>query len=367
MAWRRQCRARALARFRARASWSTTSPPGRRPAGGDRRRARAPIQVPGQPGVGRTRSRHPGRSAWPWLSGRSASRSRSRFSRTLDAGLPQGRAARGAHLLRGHTVERAMGSGLACRPRRWWSSPTTCSITVHRARRQPRCRRSAAHELLPPHGPIGRALTAFRGRGRRAIAVVGRGAGSLPPMAGPAEQTFYEIDPEVVRTASDPVCSRSCATARPGPHRSGDGRLRLGGNPREPTPHRLDALARTPFPCNCSRAKPSRSTSARCGGRDLALHGPTLPRTRAGGDALAADAGLTGTVIRDRVDDARERLEGKEPSTWVLLARHRAALGSLPALPYARPMPSGQVPTARHLWTDSFSNLVFVFHLAKRS
>jgi hypothetical protein len=68
-------------------------------------------------------------------------------------------------------------------------------------------------------------------------------------------------------------------------------------------------------------------------------------------------------VIRDQVDDARQRLEGKQASTWVLLARERSALGPLPSLPYARPLPSARVPSRRYLWTDAFSNLVSVFHL----
>jgi len=83
-------------------------------------------------------------------------------------------------------------------------------------------------------------------------------------------------------------------------------------------------------------------------------------------DALAADAGLTGVVMRDPVGDARERLEGKEPSTWVLLARERATLGRLPSLPFTRPLPSSPTPSRRYLWTDSFSNLISVFHLEAR-
>jgi hypothetical protein len=81
-------------------------------------------------------------------------------------------------------------------------------------------------------------------------------------------------------------------------------------------------------------------------------------------DALAADAGLTGVVMRDPASAPRERFEGKEPSTWVFLARGRDTLGTLPSLPFTRPLPSSPVPSRRYLWTDAFSNLVSVFHLS---
>jgi hypothetical protein len=180
--------------------------------------------------------------------------------------------------------------------------------------------------------------------------------------------TLYEIDPEVVRTARDPRLFTYLRDSRA--HVKivlGDGRLRLAEAPEAAYGLLvLDAFSSDAIPVHLL-TREALAVYLRALRTDgvLALHVTNrhldlVPVA----DALAADAGLTGTVIRDRVDDARQRLEGKQPSTWVILARRRETLGPLPATLYARPLPGSPVPAPRYLWTDSFSNLVSVFRLS---
>jgi SAM-dependent methyltransferase len=213
-----------------------------------------------------------------------------------------------------------------------------------------------------PTGPIGRVFAALGDRPTMdAIAVVGLGAGSLCAYGRPGQTiTVYEIDPEVVRTARDPRLFTFLRDSRAEVRIVlGDGRLRLAEAPEGAYGLVvLDAFSSDAVPVHLLTREALRVylRALRPDGI-LALHVTNryLDLTRVA-DALAADAGLTGTVIQDRVDDARQRLEGKEPSTWVLLARQRAALGPLPASLYARPLPTSPAPSRRHLWTDSFSN-----------
>ena len=219
-------------------------------------------------------------------------------------------------------------------------------------------------------GPLGRLFAEVGSRpGMDAIAVVGLGAGSVAAYGRAGQSvTFYEIDPEVVRTARAPALftflGDSAAKVRVV---LGDGRLQLARAPQEAYGLLvLDAFSSDAVPVHLlTREAVGVYLRALRPDGILALHlsNRDLDLVRVA-DALAADAGLSGIVMRDTVHDARERLEGKEPSTWVLLARQRTALGTLPSLPFTRPLPSAPAPSKRFLWTDSFSNLISVFHLS---
>jgi hypothetical protein len=244
--------------------------------------------------------------------------------------------------------------------------------TVHGRQAQAPELRSKPTSYYHRTGPLGRLFAEVGERaGMDAVAVVGLGAGSIAAYGRPDQSlTFYEIDPEVVRTARDPSLFTFLRDT-PSHVRIvlGDGRLQLARAPRggygllvldafssDAVPVHL--LTREAVAVYLGTLRPEGILALHLSNRHLDL----VPVA----DALAADAGLTGVVMRDPVGDARERLEGKEPSTWVLLARERATLGRLPSLPFTRPLPSSPTPSRRYLWTDSFSNLISVFHLEAR-
>ncbi|HEX5043967.1 MAG TPA: fused MFS/spermidine synthase [Candidatus Polarisedimenticolaceae bacterium] len=242
--------------------------------------------------------------------------------------------------------------------------------TVHGRQAQAPELRAEASSYYHRTGPIGRLFAAVGERpGMDAIAVIGLGAGSLAAYGRPGQRlTVYEIDPEVVRTARDPslftFLRDSAAEVRVV---LGDGRLQVARAPRGSYGLVvLDAFSSDAIPVHLlTREALQVYLRALRPEGILAFHlsNRYLDLVRVA-DALAADAGLTGVVMRDPVSSVRERAEGKEPSTWVFLARGRAALGTLPSLPFTRPLPTSPVPSRRYLWTDSFSNLVSVFHLS---
>jgi hypothetical protein len=221
-----------------------------------------------------------------------------------------------------------------------------------------------------PTGPIGRLFQALAGEPRMDhVALVGLGAGSLTAYGRPGQtMTLYEIDPEVARTARDRRLFTYLHDSRAQLRTVlGDGRLQLARAPQAAYGLLvIDAFSSDAIPVHLL-TREAFGVYLRALRQDgvLALHVTNryLDLVRVA-DALAADAGLTGVVIHGGVEDARQRLEGKEPSTWVLLARRRSALGPLPSLPFARPLPSAPVPAERYLWTDAYSNLVTVFHLS---
>ncbi len=220
-----------------------------------------------------------------------------------------------------------------------------------------------------PTGPVGRVFQRLGGETRMdQIALVGLGAGTLTAYGRPGQtMTVYEIDPEVLRTASDPRLFRFLSESRA--HVEvllRDGRLGMVDAPdRRFGLLVLDAFSSDAIPVHLL-TREAMAVYQRKLRQDgiLALHVTNryldlVPVV----EALARDAGLKGIVVEDQVDDARQRLEGKDSSTWVLLAADPAALGTLPTSPHARPLADAPPGQARYLWTDSFSNLFSVLKL----
>ena len=217
-----------------------------------------------------------------------------------------------------------------------------------------------------PSGPVGRILVRFGGQERMdQVGVVGLGAGTLAAYGRPGQTiTFYEIDPEVLRTAEDRRLFRFLSDSRARLDvRLGDGRLGLAtASDGSYGLLVLDAFSSDAIPTHLLTREALALYRAKLRQDGiLAIHVTNryldlVPVV----EALARDAGLTGLVVEDTVDDSRQLLEGKDSSTWVLLTREAAALGTLPSSPHARPLASAGPGEARYLWTDSFSNLVSV-------
>jgi hypothetical protein len=213
-------------------------------------------------------------------------------------------------------------------------------------------------------GPLGQLFEAYRGdRARRAVAVVGLGAGSIACHAGPGQRwIFYEIDPVVERIARDAryfTFLRDCA---PGvPVVLGDARLRLTeARPGEYDLLILDAyssdapplhlITREALALYLEKLAPAGVLVFNISNRHMDFE-PVLGR-------LAEDAGLAALTQDDAVVDDAEYARGKRPSQWVVMARDRVDLTPLAGNP--RWHPPRREPGAV-LWTDDFAALIQTF------
>jgi hypothetical protein len=221
-------------------------------------------------------------------------------------------------------------------------------------------------------GPVGETLTMLEstraGFGRANIGVIGLGVGELAVYATAGQRwTFYEIDPEVERIARDTrfftflsECASREATLDV---KLGDGRLVLG---KEPDGRFdlivLDAFSSDAIPVHLLTREALRTYVAKLApGGVIAFHVSNLvfdlPPVLA---SLCTDAGLFGVVRSD--DDLTEEQgrDGKEASTWVVMAREEASLGVLATQPdrWKRLGASTQ-----RVWTDDFSNPLGVLML----
>jgi hypothetical protein len=79
-------------------------------------------------------------------------------------------------------------------------------------------------------------------------------------------------------------------------------------------------------------------------------------------NAIATDLGLSGLVRDDSLTEPRELIEGKDPSTWAVLARDPQALARLAADPRWASIPwsPGRRAEPRYLWTDEASNIIVI-------
>jgi hypothetical protein len=223
-------------------------------------------------------------------------------------------------------------------------------------------------------GPAGSILRAMEAKTRTASgdelsqprwAVVGLGAGAMACYLQPSESlTFYEIDPAVVRIASDPRYFTYLSQCAPRvPIIIGDARLKL----RDAADNGYDLLVLDAFSGDAipmhlmTREALALYLRKLAPGGMLAFHisnghlelAPVL-------GVLAGDAGLV--CLSD--DDSSLRKEeidaGKAPSEWLVMARDRADLGALATDPRWKPV---NVPPGTDVWTDDFSNLLRVIKI----
>jgi hypothetical protein len=215
-------------------------------------------------------------------------------------------------------------------------------------------------------GPVGQLFSALEGSDRfDRIAVVGLGAGSLAAYAPAGGQiTFYEIDPEIVRIARDErffTYLRDCRA-----HvevKTGDGRLELA---RVPDGYYglivLDAFSSDAPPVHLMtrealelyfrKLRPDGLLLANLTNQHLDLE-PVF-------HAIAAALKLRGLATSDDETTEEQMLEGKNRSSWLVLARSRDALGALPQSSAWWPVPveSSSRPDRRYLWTDDASSVL---------
>jgi hypothetical protein len=213
-------------------------------------------------------------------------------------------------------------------------------------------------------GPLGSVFDAFNAKpdASRSVAVVGLGAGTTAAYARAAEAwTFYEIDPAVVEVARDARLFRylSACAAAPVKVVLGDARLRLRDAPpgvyglivldafnSDAVPAHL--LTREALALYLTKLAPSGLIAFHVSSRTLELE-----RVVGG---LAQDAGLVARVFADKEHKPET---GKDPSTWVAVARSDSDLGALST--DARWQTLDEQKSKLVLWRDDFSNVVSVF------
>ena len=215
-------------------------------------------------------------------------------------------------------------------------------------------------------GPVGQLFSALEGSDRfDRIAVVGLGAGTLAAYAPAGGQiTFYEIDPEIARIAGDErffTYLRECHA-----HvevKTGDGRLELA---RVPDGHYglivLDAFSSDATPVHLMtreavelyfrKLRPDGLLLAHLTNQHLDLE-PVF-------HAIARALKLHGLATIDDVVLEEQLIEGKNRSSWLVLARSRDALGALALSSewWQVPVELSGPPHRRFLWTDDYASVL---------
>jgi hypothetical protein len=211
-------------------------------------------------------------------------------------------------------------------------------------------------------GPIGDVFRAFPPAPGRRVAVIGLGAGGLAAYAGPEEEwTFYEIDPDIARVASD---TNYFTYLKDTPAKTrvilGDGRLSLADAPD----HHYDVIVVDAF---SSDAIPThlltlealsvyRSKLAKSGviawhlsNRYLELE-PVLAR-------FIRETGVAG-LIRSDTDRPPGLDSNGYPTVWAALASRPEELSPLQSTAGWRSL---RIRDGVGVWTDDFSNIFSVF------
>ncbi|MFZ1083797.1 MAG: fused MFS/spermidine synthase [Terracidiphilus sp.] len=223
-------------------------------------------------------------------------------------------------------------------------------------------------------GPAGSILRAVEAKTRMTStgdltrpnwAVVGLGSGAMACYLQPGESlTFYEIDPAVVRIASNPRYFTYLSQCAPrSPVVIGDARLKLRYSADASYDLIvLDAFSGDVIPMHLmTREALALYLRKLAPGGILAFHisNGHLKLAPIFG-ALARDAGLVCLRDDDLSLSKAETGTGRSPSEWLVMARSRADLGILATDPRWTAV---SVPPGADLWTDDFSNLLRVIKI----
>ncbi len=210
-------------------------------------------------------------------------------------------------------------------------------------------------------GPLGALFSARTWRTTPwRVGVVGLGVGSTAAYARPDETwTFYEIDPLVVKIASNDTLFHFLHAAAVAPRIVlGDARLSLGAVP----PRSFDVLAVDAF---SSDAIPTHLLTREA----LALYRERLAEDgviawhisnryldlRPVLQGLAADAGMTSLIMVDQ--QIPKQSGGRFPSVWVVMSAGPKTIASIQSDPRWQPLRSPRAPI---LWTDERSDVLSV-------
>jgi SAM-dependent methyltransferase len=231
--------------------------------------------------------------------------------------------------------------------------------TLHGAQAQDPRWRCRPLTYYAPETPIGQVFTQrMIAKPALRIGAVGLGAGTVSAYTRPSDQlTFFEIDPLVVRLATDPAhfsYTTRCAKGRID-YAIGDARLTVAKQPRDQFDILLiDAFASDSVPAHLmtveavrnylQRIKPDGVVILHLSNRNLDLRGPAMAVAHAAGGAALLQRHL-------EAPDAPPMWESSEDA--VIIARNPAALAPFAADHRWRSID----PTRARPWTDDYTNL----------
>jgi spermidine synthase len=229
-------------------------------------------------------------------------------------------------------------------------------------------------------GPVGQLFAAFEGsQAKRQVAVIGLGTGTMAcyPDAG-HRLTFYEIDPKVKALSYDQ--GKYFSFVQDAQDRGaiidivlGDARLQLDRARKADSPEKYDVivvdafssdaipvhlLAREALKIYLDNLKEDGIVAFHTSNRYLALE-PVVA-------SLAADQGCVGLLQHDYGFSEKD-YPGKNPSSWVLVARKEEHFGKLledvkeNSEDKAKRWMRLEVDPRIQVWSDDFSNLLQVF------
>ena len=210
-------------------------------------------------------------------------------------------------------------------------------------------------------GPAGQVFATLGRAGGAEVGVVGLGSGGLSAYAEPGQRwTYFEIDPAVVRIASNPdwFCTLRRSPVRPRVL-LGDARLSLTTDTTRYDILVLDAYTSDAVPVHLLTREAFRQYFERIRpGGVLALHISNrhfdIEKVVA---RIAHEAGFAHRVRVDGKPTKEEAAGGMVASSWAVLAREEKDLGPLSVAPKWRKL---RLAPESPLWTDDYSSLVSV-------
>ncbi len=235
--------------------------------------------------------------------------------------------------------------------------------TLHGAQSLEPARRKEPLTYFHPRGPLGDVIETVRAHpAGDNVAVVGLGAGSVACYRSAGQVwTFYEIDPAVVRIATEPRYFSYLKDCAPDARIVvGDARIRLAGAARsEYTLIIIDAyssdaipvhlLTREAFELYMDKLAPGGMVALNVSNRQVEL------KTVLGN--VARDLKLAFRARDDQQLTEAEEDRGWLASQWAVMARTTADLGTLATDPR---WVSPEIRPGTSVWTDDFNNLFSV-------
>jgi hypothetical protein len=211
-------------------------------------------------------------------------------------------------------------------------------------------------------GPLGHIIDAYNSNSASPnVAVIGLGAGAMACYARPEQHwTFYEINPAVIAIAQNTNYFTYLNKSRAGSTKIvlGDARLQLQSAPDH---HYglivLDAFNSDAIPVHLlTQEAIDLYTSKLATGGLLAFH---ISNRSLKLDSVLADLSVhVGARSLSLADGEFDRVRGKDPSEWLVMARDSPALDELARNPRWRVL---QGRPESNAWTDDFSNILRVF------
>jgi hypothetical protein len=227
--------------------------------------------------------------------------------------------------------------------------------TVHGVQLNDEARKCEATSYYHKDGPLGQVFDVYNGKPSiKPVAPTGLGAGTIGTYAAQGQEwDFYDIDPAIVRIASDPRYFTFLSDCTKAQYHVilGDARLRL----REAPAGKyglliMDAFSSDSVPAHLltteamnlylDKLSSDGMIAFHISNRYLNLE-PLL-------SGLSHQAGLVGFIRRD----TQRSVDGRYPSVWVVMARNDSALGTIADDDRWHRVQGDMV------WTDDFSNIL---------